>query len=217
MKIEMDTQKLETSRLFKIAFYQALFLVVYNTVEGIVSSILGYKDESLTLFGFGVDSFIEVISGLGILQMITRIQRNPDSNRGNYERTALKMTGVAFYILVAGLIITSIYNIVSGHKPEATFFGIIISCISIVVMGLFVHFQTRVGKALNSAAILADVQCTKVCIYMSIVLLIGSILYHFFSLPYVDSVGALVLAYFSYKEGRECFEKANNNKICCSD
>lgn len=206
-----------TIRLYKIAFYQVLFLVVYNTIEGAVSSILGYKEESLTLFGFGIDSFIEVISGVGIIQMIMRIQQEPTSNRSKHEKTALRITGIAFYILVAGLVITSVYNFIIGHKPEATFFGAIISSISIVVMGLFIHYQSKVGKALNSEAILADVECTKVCIYMSVVLLLGSAIYHFTGISYVDNIGALALAALSFREGRECFEKANSNKYCSCD
>ncbi len=213
----MTATELETKRLYNIAFYQVLFLVGYNAAEGIISSILGFKEESLTLFGFGIDSFIEVISGLGILQMITRIRLNPTSDRSKYERTALRITGFAFYALVVGLTVTATYNLVTSHKPEATFFGAIISTISIIIMGLFIRYQSRVGKALNSAAILADVQCTKVCIYMSVVLLLGSIIYHLTGIAYVDSIAAFGLAFLSFREGRECFEKAKSNKHCNCD
>lgn len=207
----------ETKRLYKIAFYQALFLVIYNSVEGIISSWLGFKEESLTLFGFGIDSFIEVISGLGILHMIARIKANPESNRSQYEKTALGVTGTAFYLLVLGLLVTSVYNMITGHKPETTLFGAIISSISIVVMLLFIRYQSKIGKALNSEAILADVECTKVCIYMSIVLLLGSGIYYLTNIAYVDSIGALLLAFLSFREGRECFEKAHSNKHCACD
>lgn len=205
---------MNTIVLYKRAFNMSLFLVIYNVLEGILSTVLGFKEESLTLFGFGIDSFIEVISGFGILQMITRIRLNPESNRSQYERTALRITGFAFYALVVGLVITSIYNFISGHKPETTFYGVIISGVSIIVMVVFIQYQTKVGIALNSEAILADVECTKVCIYMSVVLLVGSAIYEFTSIPYVDNIGALALAYLSFREGRECFEKATNNKHC---
>ena len=88
-------------KLYRTAFALALFTIFYNVAEGIISTYLGFEDESLALFGFGTDSFIEVISGLGIAHMILRIQRNPDSNRDNFERTALRITGVAFYLLVS--------------------------------------------------------------------------------------------------------------------
>ena len=52
-------------KLYRRAYQLSLFTIIYNLVEGFVSVILGYHDETLTLFGFGVDSFIEVMSGLG--------------------------------------------------------------------------------------------------------------------------------------------------------
>ncbi len=203
------------SKLYKAAAALALFTILYNLLEGLISVYFGFEDESFTLFGFGVDSFIEVISGVGIAHMIYRIQRNPNGNRDTFERTALRITGVAFYVLVTGLVITSIYNIWTNHNPETTMWGIVISGISILVMWALILGKTKVGRELNSPAILADAQCTKVCIYMSVILLAASVIYEFAKIPYVDSLGTLGLAYFSFKEGKECFEKAKSDNVCC--
>jgi len=205
------------NKLYIIAFGLAVFTIVYNIAEGLISTYLGFEDESLALFGFGSDSFIEVISGLGIAHMILRIQNNPDSKRDDFERTALRITGIAFYILVLGLVITSFYNIWQAHQPQTTFWGVIISIISILVMWFLVLWKRKVGNQLNSAPILADANCTMVCVYMSIILLISSGMYELFGIPYIDSVGTLGLSYFAFKEGRECFEKAKSDKNCCCD
>lgn len=207
----------DNKKLYKIAFGLAVFTIIYNIAEGLISTYLGFEDESLALFGFGSDSFIEVISGLGIAHMILRIQNNPDSKRDNFERTALRITGVAFYILVFGLIITSIYNIGTGHKPLTTFWGVVISTISILIMWILVLWKKKVGNQLNSAPILADANCTMVCVYMSIILLTSSGIYELFEIPYIDSIGTLGLSYFAFKEGKEYFEKATSNKNCCCD
>ena len=207
----------DITRLYKIALGLSVFTIIYNIIEGLVATYLGFSDDSLTLFGFGVDSFIETVSGIGIFHMVTRIQSNPTSNRDSYERTALKITGYSFYALVVGLLATSIYNFVTGQNPTTTLAGVIIALISISVMLVLVYYKTKVGKALNSDAIIADADCTKVCIYMSVVLLVSSGLYQWTKLPHVDSIGALVLAYLSFKEGRECFEKASSDKHCSCD
>ena len=89
--------------------------------------ILGFEDETLSLFGFGADSFIEVMSGIGIAVMIMRIRQNPGSPNSKFEITALKITGAAFYILAVGLILGIVFNIVNHNKPETTLWGIIIS------------------------------------------------------------------------------------------
>jgi len=207
----------DNKKLYKIAFGLAIFTIIYNIAEGIISTYLGFEDESLALFGFGSDSFIEVISGLGIAHMIIRIKKNPNSKRDDFERTALKITGIAFYILVFGLVVTSIYNIWTGHKPLTTFWGVVISIISILIMWILVIWKKKVGNQLNSAPILADANCTMVCVYMSIILLVSSGVYELFNIPYIDSIGTLGLSYFAFKEGKECFEKAKNDKNCCCD
>ncbi|GGK25926.1 membrane protein [Yeosuana aromativorans] len=204
----------DTKQLYKIAFGLAIFTIVYNIAEGVVSTFLGFEDESLTLFGFGSDSFIEVISGLGIAHMIIRIKKNPDSKRDDFERTALKVTGYAFYLLVIGLVITSFYNIWIDHKPITTFWGLIISVLSILVMWILVAWKRKVGNQLNSEPILADANCTMVCIYMSVILLLSSGIYELFQISYIDSIGTLALSYFAFKEGKECFEKAKSDKYC---
>jgi hypothetical protein len=81
---------------YRLAFGLALFTIAYNLLEGLFSTYFGYEDESLALFGFGVDSFIEVVSGLGIAHMVLRIQRRPESNRDEFERTSLRITGTLF-------------------------------------------------------------------------------------------------------------------------
>lgn len=210
----MNTSKKSTNNLYNIAFVLAIITIIYNLVEGILATYLGFEDESLALFGFGADSFIELISGLGIIHMITRIKKHPNSNRDTFERTALKITGFSFYALVFVLTSTSIYNIYTAHKPVTTFYGIIISIVSIAVMWLLVIWKKKIGKALNSEPILADANCTLVCIYMSIILLISSGIYELTYFPYIDSIGTLGLAYFAFKEGKECFEKANSDTYC---
>ena len=207
-------RSLDQKQLYQIAYALAIFTILYNIIEGLLSVYFGYEDESLTLFGFGVDSFIEVISGVGIATMILRIKSNI-KDRSSFEKNALRVTGFAFYILVAGLIITSGFNLWTGHKPETTFWGIVISLISIAIMSALVYGKVKVGKQLNSEAILADAECTKVCIYMSIILLISSGVYQATEFPYIDVIGTLGLAYFSFKEGKECFEKSKG-KSCSS-
>jgi divalent metal cation (Fe/Co/Zn/Cd) transporter len=214
----MDTQSQESlNRYWRYALWLALFTIFYNLAEGLVSIYFGAQDEALTLFGFGLDSFIEVLSGVGILVMVMRIRQNPDTPRSQFEKTALRITGASFYILSVGLGITAVYNIITRHKPETTLPGLVISLISIAMMWLLVTGKRRVGHTLDSSPILSDANCTMVCIYMSIVLLAASVVYQLTGFGFVDSLGALGLIYFSVNEGREAFEKAAGMEEACSD
>lgn len=195
-------------RLWQYALWLAIFTIAYNLLEGLISVYFGAQDEALTLFGFGVDSFIEVVSGLGILVMVTRIRASPDTGRSGFERTALRVTGASFYVLAVGLAATAAYNLLTGHKPQSTLPGVVIAVISIAVMWLLVWGKRRTGTALSCSPILADANCTLVCIYMSVVLLAASLIYQFTGFGFVDSLGALGLIYYSVREGRESFERA---------
>ena len=204
----------EIKHLINTALLLSVFTIVYNLLEGIISMYFGYHDETLALFGFGIDSFVEVFSGLGILNMVLISKQNSENSFLN-EKLALRITGVSFYILSISLIFTSIVNIYNGHNPLTTKWGIVISIISITVMWWLIIKKKDVGTALKSDAIIADANCTKVCMQLSIVLLLSSTFYHMFSIGYFDSIGALFIAYFSIKEGKESLQKAKNNKVCC--
>ena len=196
------------NKYWSYALWLALFTILYNFAEGLISIFFGISDETLTLFGFGIDSFIEVMSGIGILAMVLRIRQNLETPRSQFERTALRVTGTSFYLLAIGLGITAVFNLLTAHKPETTIPGLIISLISIAIMWLLVLGKRKVGRTLNSSPILADANCTMVCVYMSVVLLASSLIYELTGFGFVDSIGALGLIYFSYNEGKESFEKA---------
>jgi divalent metal cation (Fe/Co/Zn/Cd) transporter len=202
-------------KLYRQAYGLSLFTIYYNIAEGIISMVLGYADETLSLFGFGADSFIEVISGIGIAIMILRIRRNPEASKGTFEIKALKITGTAFYILSAGLFIAIILNLINHHKPETTFWGVIISLVSITVMLWLMNAKKSVGKKLHSEPVIADANCTRICVYMSLVLLISSLIYELTGFIYADAIGAAGLIYFSISEGREAFEKVKGKECCC--
>ena len=198
-------------KLYKQAYWLSLFTIIYNLFEGIVSMILGYNDKTLTLFGFGIDSFIEVMSGIGIAIMIVRMKQNPDTRKSMFEIEALKITGTAFYLLSAGLLVGIVLNLIHHQKPESTFWGVIISLLSIAVMLWLMLAKKSIGKKLHSEPVLADSNCTKICIYMSVVLLVSSLIYELTGFVYADVIGAAGLVYFSISEGKEAFETAKGN------
>lgn len=202
--------------LYKWAAVLALTTIFYNLGEGLISVIFGLEDESIALFGFGLDSFVEVASGIGIWHMIRRIRRNEGETADHFERTALRITGGGFYVLTVGLAAMAVVNLYQGHKPETTFWGTVISLISIITMWLLIHYKVKVGKALNSSAILADAACTRACLQLSFVLLAASLGYKFTGIGGFDSVGTLIIAWLCWREGKEAFEKAKSGSFACT-
>ena len=203
-------------RLYAKASVLALITIFYNIGEGLVSVLFGLEDESFALFGFGLDSFVEVASGIGIWHMIGRIRKHGSENLDKFEKTALRITGSGFYVLTAGLAVIAAVNLYRGHAPETTFWGIVISLISIATMWLLIHYKVKVGKALNSQAILSDAACTRACLQLSVVLLVASVGYRFTGIGGFDSIGTLVIAGLCWREGKEAFEKAKAGSFACA-
>jgi len=202
------------AKYYRWAIYLAVFTIVYNIVEGVLAMYFGLEEDTLTLFGFGADSFVETVSALGIMQMVLRIKKDPDSKKGKSEITALKITGWCFYILVVVLVVSSLINLYKGVQPSSTLPGIIISSLSIVIMWVLIRMKIALGNKLNSPALISDAKCNQVCIYMSVVLLISSGLWMLWEIPYVDIIGTAGIIYFSIREGKEAFEKAKGLHNC---
>lgn len=203
-------------KLIRTAFVLSLITIFYNIAEGLISVYFGLSDDALALLGFGVDSFVEVISGIGIAHMILRMKYSKVETRDTFEKTALRVTGTAFYLLTVGLIIGAVLNIINDVKPESTLPGIIIAAISILTMYWLMTSKMKVGKALNSDAIIADANCTKTCFYLSFILLAASGLYEVINIAYFDILGSLGIAYFAFKEGKEAFEKVKSGNLMCN-
>jgi divalent metal cation (Fe/Co/Zn/Cd) transporter len=206
----------DNRRRYSWASALAIITIFYNIAEGLVSVYYGLGDESMSLFGFGLDSFVEVVSGVGIWHMIRRVRRNGGEGVDRFERRALRITGTAFFVLTAGLVVISIIDLYRGHAPESTFWGIVISIVSISSMWFLIRAKVKVGNQLHSPAILADAACTRACLLLSVVLLVASAGYNLTHIGGLDSAGALIIGGLCYREGKEAFEKARTGSFACS-
>ncbi|MGB8375674.1 MAG: cation transporter [Salegentibacter sp.] len=207
-------------KLFENKLTYALILsfvtIFYNLAEGVVSTFFGANDETLALFGFGLDSFVEVLSGIGIVHMIYRMKRSEIVQRDKFEITALKITGTALYLLVAGLIAGAGIALFKQSEPTTTLAGIIVASVSILTMYFLYSEKMKVGKRLDSKPIISDAKCTKTCFYLSFILLFSSLVFEIWQIPYVDALGSLGIAWYAFKEGKEAFQNAKTKSLSCS-
>jgi divalent metal cation (Fe/Co/Zn/Cd) transporter len=177
------------------------FAIGWNAVEGLVAVIAGAFAGSISLVGFGVDSFIEVTSGAVLLW---RMSVDADvQRRERNERRALMIVGVCFLALAAYITYASAMDLWSKKAPEHSIPGIILACVSLVVMPLLSRAKRRVGRALGSAAMHADAKQTEFCTYLSGILLAGLLLNTLFRLWWADPVAALIMVPIITKEGIE--------------
>ncbi len=177
------------------------FTITWNAFEGLVAVVAGAIAGSISLVGFGIDSFIEVTSGSVLLW---RMSVDAEVHRRELnERRALRIVGVCFLLLSAYIAYESTMDLWSKKAPEHSIPGIILACVSLIVMPLLSRAKRKVGHALGSAAMHADAKQTEFCTYLSAILLAGLLLNILFGLWWADPVAALIMVPIIAKEGIE--------------
>jgi len=190
------------------------FTIAWNTLQGLVAVIAGAAAGSVSLVGFGIDSFIEVTSGSALLW---RMSVDADEHRRERnERRALQIVGVCFLCLAAYITYESAADLWSKRAPEHSIPGILLACVSLVVMPLLSRAKRKVGRALSSAAMHADAKQTEFCTYLSAVLLAGLMLNAFFGLWWADPVAGLTMVPIIAKEGIEGLQGKGCNDCCAT-
>jgi divalent metal cation (Fe/Co/Zn/Cd) transporter len=175
------------------------FTIAWNALEGLAAVVAGAIAGSISLVGFGIDSFIEVTSGSVLLWRMSVDADVPRRERN--ERRALQIVGVCFLCLAAYIAYESVLDLRSRRAPEHSIPGIILACVSLVVMPLLSRAKRKVGRALGSAAMHADAKQTEFCTYLSAILLAGLLLNAFFGLWWADPLAALIMVPIIAKEG----------------
>jgi len=185
------------------------FTVAWNMLEGLVAVVAGAIAGSISLIGFGVDSFIEVTSGAALLW---RMSVDADEyRRERIERLTLRVVGACFLALAAYVGYEAATNLVEQRAPEHSLPGIILACVSLVVMPLLSRAKRRVGVQLKSAAMNADAKQTEFCTYLSAILLGGLLLNMVSDFWWADPVAALIMVPIIAKEGVDGIRA----KACC--
>lgn len=196
----------ERSRLGRRAQLLAAASVSYNAVEAVIAITAGLVAGSVALVGFGLDSIVEVSSGLVILWQFRHAL--PESR----EQQALRLIALSFFALAAYVAQDSVRALVSGADPDASPVGIVLAATSLVVMPWLSWAQRRTGRALGSNAVVADGTQTLLCTYLSAVLLGGLVLNATLGWGWADPVAGLVIAAVALKEGREAWR----GEGCCA-
>ena len=196
----------ERQRLGRRAQLLAGASVSYNIVEAVIAITAGVIAGSAALVGFGLDSVVEVASGLVILW---QFQHAVPQSR---ERQALRLMALAFFALAAYVIVDSVRALFSATQPAASPTGIGLAMVSLAVMPFLSWAQRRTGRRLGSGAVVADGTQTLLCTYLSAVLLFGLVLNATLGWSWADPFAGLVIAAVAVNEGI----RAWRGESCCA-
>jgi divalent metal cation (Fe/Co/Zn/Cd) transporter len=175
------------------------FTIGWNGIEGLVAVVAGALAGSISLVGFGVDSFIEVVSGAALLWRMS--VDGDEHQRERIETVALRTVGVCFLALSGYIAYEAGRDLIGQEAAAHSLPGIVLACVSLVVMPLLSRAKRRVGAALHSAAMHADARQAEFCTYLSAILLGGLVLNSVWGLWWADPVAALVMVPIIAMEG----------------
>jgi cation diffusion facilitator family transporter len=199
-----------TARTRSKALALAFFTVAYNLVEGGVAMLGAALSGSNALLGFGLDSFVESLSGMVMVWRFWRFDPTADDEEEfeNIERRAARLVGYSFFILGGYVVLDAGYALYQQEAPETSLIGIGLALASLIVMPVLFLLKYRLGKAIGSRSLVADSKETLACVMLSVALLIGLGAFYIWRLWWIDSVAALVIAVLIIREGFETLEEA---------
>ncbi|MFC2044926.1 cation diffusion facilitator family transporter [Chloroflexota bacterium] len=196
----------ETSlKLSRRALLLSYFTVGYNVLEGIASIVAGALAGSIALIGFGLDSFVESLSGSVMIWRFRKQGKLSKEEEEDVEGKATKFVGYTFFILAIYVLYESIDKLISKEAPQPSLFGVIIAIVSLIIMPTLFYKKYQVGKALGSRSLIADSKETLACMLLSLALLVGLCVNYLFGLWQADPIVGFVVVIFLVREGYETF------------
>lgn len=173
--------------------------ISYNVIEGVVAIWAGREASSSALIGFGLDSFVEVLSAAVVAWQFAA----PDPE--NRERAALRLIAFAFFGLAAFVTVDSARALLGAAEPQPSTVGLVLAAASLLIMPALSLTQRRTGLELGSRSAVADSKQTLICASLSAVLLVGLGLNSLFGWTWADPLAALVIAGWAVREGLEAW------------
>ena len=197
--------------LHRKALSLSYFTVGYNVLEGTVSILAGLLANSIALVGFGLDSFVESLSGGVMIWRFGKHEEMSEEEEERIEAKAVRLIAYTFFILGAYVLYESVKKLYLQEMPDPSLFGIIIAIVSIIVMPVLFYIKYRTGKTINSRSLVADSKQTLVCCILSVALLIGLGLNYLFGFWQADPIVGLVTVIFLIREGHIALKE---EKLC---
>ncbi|GAB4220806.1 MAG: cation transporter [Spirochaetota bacterium] len=189
--------------LYRKALTLSYFTVGYNILEGVASVIAGAFAGSIALVGFGLDSFVESLSGIIMIWRFRKHGIVSLEEEEEIEHRAQKLVGYTFFILAAYILYESVTKLYYVEIPDTSLVGIIIAVLSIIIMPVLYIKKVQVGKTIGSKSLLSDAKETLACTFLSFALLLGLGLNYLWGLWQADPIVGIIVALYLVKEGRE--------------
>lgn len=181
----------------------AFFTVAYNLLEGSLALLGAELSGSKALWGFGLDSLVESLSGFVMIWRFWKFDPADEDQEefASLERRASRLVAYSFFLLGGYVLLQASQALYRHEAPEMSWIGISLAIASIFFMPILFILKYRLGKMIGSTSLVADSKETLACLLLSITLLIGLGAFSIWKWWWIDSVAALVIGVLIVREG----------------
>lgn len=178
----------------------------WNVVEGVVAITAAMLAGSVALLGFGIDSFVESVSGAVLVWRLLAERRGMDAEEAErLDARAHKLVGATLFLLAAYIGVDAAVALWNREQPRPSVVGIVLTVVSIVAMQWLARAKRRAAARLASRALEADAFQTTACFWLSVITLVGIGLNGAFGWWWADPVAAIGITVFVAREGVEAW------------
>ena len=195
--------------LHKRALWLSYFTVGYNILEGIISIFAGFLAGSIALVAFGLDSFVESLSGSVMVWRFRKHGTMTKEEEERVEKKATRLVAYTFFILGAYVLYESVKKLVIHDMPNPSLLGIVIAVVSLIVMPVLFYMKYQTGRTIRSRSLVADSKETLACMFLSFALLLGLGLNYLYGLWQADPLAGIVIVIYLTKEGYGTLKEAH--------
>jgi len=199
-------------KLYRRGLLLEYFTIGYNVIEAIISIAFGSMANSIALVGFGLDSIVESFSGLVLIWRLRQHQKITEEEEEKIEKKAMKFIAITFLILALYVSFQSIKKLIFQEIPDPSLPGIIIAIVSTLVMPILSLQKYRIGKKINSKALIADSKETLACFFLSLALLSGLGLNYLLDFWQADPIVGIIIVVFLLREGIASWKESNEKE-----
>ncbi len=195
-----------------LALALSYITVGYNLLEGVVSVVFALLSGSSALLGFGLDSFVESLSGGVMIWRFSWTGRLSIVEREQRERIAIRLVGVSLIVLGGYVIYESAEKLYFRESPDRSPVGLIIAIVSLIAMPVLYVAKRRTATAIGSRSLATDAKQTLGCILLSMALLVGTGLHYWVGIWRADPIAGLFIAAYLLREGYRAWTE---QEVCC--
>jgi divalent metal cation (Fe/Co/Zn/Cd) transporter len=198
---EVPRAQAHRSTLTALALRLSWASVVWATVSGTSSLVIGVLDHSLAIIGVGLNLLGDLAGSLALIWRFRR-ERGMASGAENAERVAKVVVGTALILVAAFLAVQAVRRLADGTRPIAAVGPLLVAAASVLVLPPLARAKRRVGTLLGSRALHGDGTLSGVGAAIALLALAGLLVNRALGWWWADPVAALMVAVTALVEAR---------------